>query len=214
MTTSRNRPAARRPWLWIALAGVLVTVAGIAVIASSGSEPDPTAAGVEQTRPVEVTGIPLPQMPDGTDPAVGRPIPTVRGADFAGDPVRIGGTGRATIVVFVAHWCPHCQNEVPVLSRYLADNPLPEGIDLVTVSTASSEDRPNYPASDWLDDEDWPGPVLADSTEGAAAQAFGLDAFPYFVAVGSSGEVVARTTGEIPTGQFAELVELALGPAR
>jgi thiol-disulfide isomerase/thioredoxin len=214
MTTSRNRPAPRRPWLWIALAGVLTTVAGIAVVASNGSEPAPTAAGIEQTRPVEVTGTPLPRLADGPDPAVGRPIPTVRGAGFDGDPVRIGGTGRATIVVFVAHWCPHCRNEVPVLSRYLADDPLPEGVDLVTVSTASSEDRPNHPASSWLEDEGWPGPVLADSAEGAAAQAFGLDAFPYFVAVDSSGEVVARTAGEIPTGEFADLVELALGPAR
>jgi thiol-disulfide isomerase/thioredoxin len=214
MTTSRNRPARRGPWLWIALAAVMTAVAGIAVIASNGSEPDSTAAGIEQTRPVEVTGTPLPLRTDGPDPALGRPIPAVRGAGFDGDPVRIGGTGRATIVVFVAHWCPHCRNEVPVLSRYLAENPLPGGIDLVTVSTASSEDRPNYPASNWLEDENWPGEVLADSAEGAAAQAFGLDAFPYFVAVDGSGEVVARTAGEIPTDEFADLVELALGPAR
>ena len=40
--------------------------------------------------------------------------------------------------------------------------------------------------------------------------AFGLSAFPYFVAVDGSGKVVARTSGEITTGQFAELAQSAL----
>ena len=42
------------------------------------------------------------------------------------------------------------------------------------------------------------------------SDAFGLSAFPYFVAVDGSGKVVARTSGEISTGQFAELAQSAL----
>jgi len=44
-----------------------------------------------------------------------------------------------------------------------------------------------------------------------AADAFGLSAFPYFVAVDGSGKVVARTTGEITTDEFTNLAAKSLG---
>ena len=52
---------------------------------------------------------------------------------------------------------------------------------------------------------------MADSADTKAASAFGLTAFPYFVAVDGSGKVVARTTGEITTDEFADLAAKALG---
>jgi thioredoxin-related protein len=52
---------------------------------------------------------------------------------------------------------------------------------------------------------------MADSDDAKAANAFGLNAFPYFVAVDGSGKVVARTTGEITTDDFAGLAAKALG---
>jgi hypothetical protein len=79
------------------------------------------------------------------------------------------------------------------------------------VSTSVSKSRPNYPPSAWLDEEGWKAPTLADSEDAKAANAFGLNSFPYFVAVDGSGKVVARTSGEITTGQFADLALKALG---
>ena len=43
------------------------------------------------------------------------------------------------------------------------------------------------------------------------SDAFGLSAFPYFVAADAQGNVVARTSGEITTDQFAALAQLTLG---
>lgn len=212
--TSRHQPAptpSRRPWLWVALGAIVALAAVLAVVASNGTDRAPSIAGVEETRDVEVGGAALAPLGAGTDPAMGQTIPAVTGATFDGTPVTIGGNGKATVVVFVAHWCPHCQNEVPLLSDHLAGQPMPDGVELVTVSTSTSPERPNYPPSAWLDREDWPGPVLADSADGTAAQAFGLTGLPYFVAVNSAGEVVGRTSGEISTDQFDQLVELALG---
>lgn len=213
-----RRPARRSPdrppWLWIGLGLVIVIAAVVAVIASNASNgPDDatTAAGVEQTRSVQVTGTALAAFSSGTDPAVGQQMPEVRGAGFDGTPVTIARDGRAKVLAFVAHWCPHCQREVPLLAEYLAANPLPDGVDLVTVATSTSPDRPNYPPSAWLAREHWPGPILADSTDGAAAQAFGLTAFPYFVAVNDAGEIVGRASGELSTSQFAQLTQQALG---
>ena len=111
----------------------------------------------------------------------------------------------------MAHWCPHCQREVPPLVDHLADDPLPAGIDLVTVATATDPSRPNYPPSAWLESAGWTAPTIADSPEGTAAMALGLPGYPYFVAVDSQGRVVARTSGEITTDQFDQLVRLAAG---
>lgn len=215
---ARRRPApstpSRPPWLWVALGGVVALAAVVAIVATRGEDPSTSTAGVEQVRDVEVTGVALTAHGSGTDPAIGQPVPVVRGATFDGTSVTIGAPGTPTVIAFVAHWCPHCQREVPKLQAHLADSPMGDGVELATVATATSANRPNYPPSDWLAGEDWPGPVLADSADGDAARAFGLTAFPYFVAVDAAGEVVGRTSGEISTDQFDQLVSLAAGGER
>jgi thiol-disulfide isomerase/thioredoxin len=222
MSTTRTKPSApaarrrpapappkRPPWLWITLGVVVALAAVVAIVASGGSNAPTGTAGIEETRAVEVTGTSLAPLGSGPDPAVGQLAPVARGASFDGTPVTIGGDGTPRVIAFVAHWCPHCQREVPLLSAYLGDDPMPEGVDLVTVATSTGADRPNYPPSAWLAREEWPGPVLADSADGTTAQAFGLTAFPYFVAVNAAGDVMARTSGEISTAQFAQLVSSA-----
>lgn len=203
----------RARWLWMGLGIAVATAALIAVLASSGSNNAKTASGVEQTRDVQVTGTALAAFADGADTAVGQPIPEVQGAGFDGTPISITRDGKAKVLVFVAHWCPHCQKEVPILAAYLPTHPMPADVQLVTVSTSTSPDRPNYPPSAWLADERWPGATIADSGNGAAASAFGLTSLPYFVAVDKNGNVVARTSGEITTDQFDTLVKQAASGA-
>ena len=200
------------PWLWIGVAGLVAVLLVAAIVSSGGSdEKEPSAQGVEEIRPVSVSGTALPEYePGGADSAVGQTIPEVKGQSFDGSPVTIGNDGRSKLIVFVAHWCPHCQKEIPLLADWLKSNALPGGVDLYTVSTGVTDKRPNYPPSKWLKKEGWTAKTLADSAEQQAADAFGLSAFPYFVAVDGSGKVVARTSGEITTGQFAELAQSAL----
>ena len=208
---AKRRADARRRtrWLWIGLGIAVATAALIAVLASSGSKTTTTASGVEQTRDVQISGTALPPFAEGADAAVGQPIPEVRGSSFDGSALAITRDGKAKVLVFVAHWCPHCQKEVPLLSAYLPTHPMPSNVSLLTVSTSVSADRLNYPPSAWLADEHWPAPVIADSDQGAAANAFGLVSLPYFVAVDANGNVVARTSGEITTDQFDALVQQA-----
>lgn len=201
------------PWLWIGTAAVVLILAVTAIASGGGSDDDKTTEGVQQTGSVKVTGTPLPELPrdGGADPAVGQPIPELEGQAFDGGPTLIPNDGRAKLIVFVAHWCPHCQKEIPLLAGHLRSHPLPDNLDLYTVSTAVDSKRPNYPPSSWLTKEKWDAPTLADSEDGKAAEAFGLSAFPYFVAVDGAGKVVARTTGEITTDQFDDLALRALG---
>lgn len=199
---------------------ILLVVAAIAVLAiaavvisnTGGDDDDSTSgstSGISETRAVEVTGTALPPFDGGAqDPAVGVATPVVRGQSFDGKSVVVGGKGPA-LLVFVAHWCPHCQREVPFLVDYFDKNGMPQGVDIKAVSTSVTEARPNYPPSAWLEREQWPAPVLADSATGEAGNAFGLTAFPFFVAIDKDGKVAARGSGELEQPELEALFKAA-----
>ena len=154
-----------------------------------------------------VSGTALSVFEDGTDAAVGSPAPLVVGQSFDGSDVRIDpADGRAKVILFLAHWCPHCQNEVPIVQAWLDGNDLPESVDVIAVVTATREDQPNFPPADWLTREGWSAPVLVDDQANQVAGAFGLKAFPFFVVVGSDGLVVERLAGAIPVSEFERLL--------
>jgi thiol-disulfide isomerase/thioredoxin len=186
---------------------VAVAVLGVVAVVASRGGSDGAADGVEQTRPVEVVGEALPVLTPGQDPAVGREAPTLEGRSFDGEPVVLGDGGPA-VLVFVAHWCPHCQREVPVLSEWLRDGG-PEGVEVAFVATGTSAARPNHPPSSWLEEERIDAPVLADDASGTAAAAYGLSAYPFFVALDADGTVRARDSGEIGVEGFERLVAVA-----
>ena len=209
----------QRNYLWPALVVVVVLLGVVALLAARSSSSDDEGGATDatgtpvgdQNQDVAVDGDPLPAATETEDPALGQTIPAVTGADFAGDAVAIGPDDGAQVIAFVAHWCPHCQAEVPRIIEHLQDSPMPEGVRLVMVSTAVQPSADNYPPQEWLADEGWEGDVLADSADSRAAAAFGIGGFPYFVVTDASGEVVARTSGEITMDQFDQLVALAAG---
>ena len=160
-----------------------------------------------------VDGTRLAELPDGAaDPAIGRLAPTLVGEDLDGNDVSLPSSGKPTVVLFVAHWCPHCQAEVPVVQGWLDAGRKPTGVDLRAVATAMDQTRPNYPSSEWLEDEGWTSPILADG-DNHAASAYGLSAFPFWVAVGADGKVVERATGELTPDQIDALFAKAAATA-
>jgi thiol-disulfide isomerase/thioredoxin len=185
-----------------------VAIGAVIAIVASGDNETP-AAGIEQTRPVTIDGEPLPELTDSpTDPAVGQTAPTLTGAGFDGTPISVA-PGNPTVLVFLAHWCPHCQREVPVLTEWAGQGGVPDGVDVIGIATATNADRPNYPPSQWLQREQFPFPVIADNETYDAATAFGLSGFPFFVVLDSEGKVVERASGELdPTTLTAMLAEL------
>jgi len=219
--TARRTPASR--WLLPGLIAAAVVVAAILaiVLPGSGTPPSggsssvpPSAAsgapggsgsGTAAQAPV-ITGSPLAQFegPDG-DPAVGQPAPEVTGADFTGKPVTIAADGRPKVVLFLAHWCPHCQQEVPVIQAWVNAGGVPTGLDLVSVATGIDPSAPNYPPEAWLAREGWTVPVLVDPTN-SVATAYGLSAYPFWVFIGPDGNVRARTTGALAIADLEALV--------
>ena len=152
--------------------------------------------------PTEVFGTALPkfeQLED--DPAVGRTPPAVVGTDLlTGEPVRIIDQGRPIVIAFYAHWCPHCQSEVAELTEWLETNELPAGVDFYAVSVLEDPARGNHPPDQWLADEGWRYPVVADTPALSVVDAFGLQSVPYLVAVDAENEVRLRFAGNIPGG--------------
>jgi hypothetical protein len=168
----------------------------VAIVAVLLSQPASGELSEPASQLLSIEGTALPELPsDGADPAVGQTIPRLVGTGLEGETVEIGPANGAQAIVVVAHWCPHCQAEVPELSAWLADNPLPDGVRLVTLSTAIDPARPNYPPSAWLEREGWPGPVLTDDAESSGLAALGLNAFPGFVFVNADGTVASRAIG-------------------
>ena len=117
--------------------------------------------------------------------------------------------GTIRLIGFFAHWCPHCQREVPRVAQWLNENDLPNGVEVVAISTSVREGTPNYPPSEWFEAENWPTQVLVDSPEKTIAEAYGLTGFPFWVLVDGEGVVVHRSSGELTEEQFSYLVYLA-----
>lgn len=211
---SNNPPSARsderRRVLVIAAAvAALVVVVGIVVAlagdpSTSNSRDKTTAYGT-----VVIEGASLPAFQSTSeDAAAGATPPLVEGVDSAGQPVSIGG-GRGsqpTMIVFLAHWCPHCQRELPLLVKMMAGGDL-AGLRIVAVLTGTSADRPNFPPQAWLDREGWKDEVLLDDESSAAAQSYGLSSYPYLVFLDAEGKVVARASGELPAADIRALAE-------
>ena len=194
----------RSPMTWL----LVVVVIALVFVFTSSDDDDGADAG-PQTGPVEITGTVLPPYTE-PDTATGLTIPTVEASLLGGGAMRIeAGDGTPRLIGFFAHWCPHCQAEVPIAGEWLRTTALPGGLQAVAVSTAVEPSGDNYPPSDWFARENWPTRVLLDDDDGSIAGAFGLTAFPYWVATDAQGEVVARMTGNASVAQLEAMAALA-----
>ncbi len=122
--------------------------------------------------------------------------PTVVGQDYAGHTVTIAPTGKPMLVIFAAHWCPHCQREVPLIQQWINEGKAPPDVELRSVSTGIEPTAPNYPPEAWFESVGWTVPLIVDPTN-SVATAYGLSSYPYFVLLDGKGAVVSRFSGEI-----------------
>jgi cytochrome c biogenesis protein CcmG/thiol:disulfide interchange protein DsbE len=208
---AREQSAARQRWLLPAIGVAVIAVAAIGAIwLSSGSSgggsterpSDLPSASVPADEAPVVSGTPLALYEPGasSDPAVGQTIPTVTSPTGS---IELDGTAK--VILFLAHWCPHCQAEVPVVQAWVDGGNLPDDVELISVSTAIDPNRPNYPPSEWFERENWTAPVIEDES-GAVANAYGMTAFPYFVFVNADGTVAGRITGEVPASDLDTII--------
>lgn len=187
--------------VWI-LGGVVLVALFVGIAFGGGG-----GASAEFGEPT-VAGDPLPPYGSAAeDPAYGLVPPTVDGNNFDGEIIEIvpGGTPKA--IVFLAHWCPHCQNEVPAVQAWLDAGGDTHGVEIIAVASGTSSARVNFPPSAWLEREGWTSPVILDDTDGSAARAYGLSGFPFWTFMDADGKVVYRSAGASDINALAALFE-------
>ena len=140
-------------------------------------------------------------------PASAWPPPLSAARALAGDTIEVSPGDGPLVVLFLAHWCPHCQAEVPELIEYFAQNPIPDGVEIVAVATSNDANRDNHPASDWLDREGWTIPTVVDDEATALAVSYGVSAFPFHVFIDANGVVAARVTGAQPVEDIGSAMQ-------
>ncbi len=211
----KSSGSANKGWIVGAIIAIVVGAAAVVAITTSGSD-GPSSDGLVEQAAVSVKGDVLPAYNDenANDPALGMTAPVITGKGFTGNTITTESTGTPMMLVFLAHWCPNCQREVPALVEWNKAGKVPSGIDIIGVATGTDPANPNYPPSEWLAREEFPAlwPVIADSKDNTAGDAFGLAGYPYFVLIDGNGKVVKRMSGEIPTDELTVLIT-ALLPA-
>ena len=94
-------------------------------------------------------------------------IPKLAGQTFDGSDLTIDpADGKPKVIVFLAHWCPHCQAEVPLIKEYIDSGNAPSDVEFYSVATQTDAGKANYPPSGWLAREGWQPPVLLDDSSG------------------------------------------------
>lgn len=194
-------------WILGGVVGLGLIVWLAVAIAGEGSVDETVAFGE-----VTVEGNNLPFFESGAgDPAVGVTAPTISGEDLDGGDITIGPDGRAKIIVMLAHWCPHCQAEVPRIQDWVESGALPEGVDLygATVLTNRVRDGDTWPPQDWLAEEGWTTPTVKDDPEGSIVSAYGMTGTPTYVVLGPDNENLGRLSGEIGVDGLNALAGIA-----
>lgn len=194
--------------------GWAFAVGGVAVLAlallvawlTAGEGGDrPSVAEIAGAPVVEGETLPVAGDP-ADDPSVGQPAPTVQGEGFDGEPITIGESEQPELLVFMAAWCPHCQDELTELVAFVEDGRVPDDVRLTAVVTGLDDTRDNWPPDAWFEDEGWTGPVIVDDADSSIAEAYGQPGTPYWVAIDGDGQIAARVSGRLPM----ETVDLVL----
>jgi thiol-disulfide isomerase/thioredoxin len=224
---ARSGEGGSKLWMWAGLAVIIVVAAIVAVVAASGddkaivqgsgtSDSVSGPGALPDSQPVKIDGAALPSFTatEG-DTAVGMTAPTLEGSNFTGGAVKADAADGAYMLVFLAHWCPHCNAEIPKLLDWKHSGAVPADLRVIGVATAVDSTQDNYPPGQWISNRGWEWPVLVDEFDGArnagkGAQAYGATGWPYFVIVGTDGKVKVRYSGEIEAAELEKLVAAAL----
>jgi thiol-disulfide isomerase/thioredoxin len=165
---------------------VIVVIAGLAVFSTTGG------GGGGNFTPNDEGLIPVgEQAPGFTAETVGG------GSVSVGD----GGAG-ATMLVFFATWCPHCQREAPVMSELESQY---DGLSMVMVGI-DGEDDPEK-VRRFVKEYDIESPAVYEPSLGSEYRVSG---YPTVYVLDEDNRVVGAHSGEAPREVYEGWIEEAL----
>jgi thiol-disulfide isomerase/thioredoxin len=196
------------------VADLAVSAATPAPQIEDASNPGTDGASSPASDPAPAAGGNLPRfLGGGADSALGRNVGELVGLEYYSgeNTVFAPDDGVARAIMVWAHWCPYCQEELPLMTQWQNENgDALEGFEIVSVTTAMDDTAAN-PLVPYLDSSQFPFPVLVDE-DGRLARQLGVNAFPFWVFTAPDGTVVGRAAGAIQLGDldavFQQLSEL------
>ena len=135
--------------VWVIIVVVLALVTGGVIWAASSGDDKTTSSDTAGTG-VDLTNLPVSQpisvvgdalspydVAQSPDPSVGLVAPLISGLDFQGDAIAVDPSANGPyMIVFLAHWCPHCNAEVPRLLDWKGSGAVPTELNVIGVATA------------------------------------------------------------------------------
>jgi cytochrome c biogenesis protein CcmG/thiol:disulfide interchange protein DsbE len=192
------------------IVGAILLVVGLAVAIGVSLVDEPLDGNLPEGE-TTISGDALPEYAGENDVniSVGLQAPSFSGPDQNSEIISLEKNGKSKILLFLAHWCPHCQAEVPVVQEYIDTFGLPADVEVIGILTSIDRSRDNYPPHDWLVKEGWSETQIYD-LDREIGTAYGLNAFPYWVTLDKDLKVVNRVTGELTPDQITVLINVLI----
>lgn len=115
-----------------------------------------------------------------------------------------GGSSDATMLVFFATWCPHCQNEAPIISEL--ENKY-DNLKIVMVGIDTAQGDNPEKVRGFMQQYDIQSPAVYNPSLGAKYQVSG---YPTVYVLDGGGKIVGANTGEAPKEAYEEWIQKAL----
>ena len=165
---------------------VIVAIAALAVFSTTGVD------GAQSFTPND----------EGLIPA-GEKAPAFTAETVGGGSVSVGEGGvQATMLVFFATWCPHCQDEAPVMSELESQY---DGLRMVMVGI-DGEDDPGK-VQQFVEEYDIESPAVYEPELGTE---YGVSGYPTTYVLDGENRVVGAHSGEAPREVYEGWIEEAL----
>ncbi len=191
--SGKKAPSGGNRTIALVLAGftvvVIVAIAAFAVLSTAGG---PSA---ETFTPNDEGLIP-----------VGERAPSFTAETVDGGSVSVGDGGApATMLVFFASWCPHCNDEAPIISDIEGQY---EDLQLVMVGIDSTQGDGPEEVKEFVERYDIESPTVYDPSLGPEYRVSG---YPTVYVLDTNNEVAGATSGEAPREAYEAWIEKALG---
>ena len=192
------------------IGGAIVLVVGLAVAIGVSLVDEPLDGNLPEGE-TTISGDALPEYAGENDINIsaGLQAPLFSGPDQNSEIISLEKNGKSKILLFLAHWCPHCQAEVPIVQEYIDTFGLPADVEVIGILTSIDRSRDNYPPHDWLVEEGWSETQIYD-LDREIGTVYGLNAFPYWVTLDKDLKVVNRVTGKLTPDQITVLINVLI----
>lgn len=187
----------------LATACTAVAPAPVAPVASEAPAPTQVISAATPAPPASPGGI----APREPFPMRDKPWPEISYQTVEGTTKKLSESkGKSVLLVFWAHWCGHCQKELPKIDAVIAKNKP----DLVYIPIEASQGTMQN-VLDFAATYKIVTPLFFDLS-GAAPVAYNVQSFPTAFRLAPDGTVYDFAAGELPDARFDQFMTPVVKP--